>query len=87
MNQSILFPDIQEWDESKQVVTFPAQCAGSLIECVITKDHLESLAKFPIGNAQTAIEVFCKFRFDIEEQAEEMIEEERYNDLDQIEIK
>jgi len=87
MNQSILFPDIQDWDEAKEAVIFPAQCAGALIECTITKDYLESLAQCSLEDGHAVIDAFSKLRFDIEEQAQEMIEDERYNDLDQIEIK
>ena len=31
MNQSILFPDMQSWDEASQSVNFAAQQSGALI--------------------------------------------------------
>ncbi|MDG2932494.1 DUF1488 family protein, partial [Vibrio parahaemolyticus] len=40
MNQSILFPDIQSWDEVSQSVNFSAQQSGALIECFVTKQKL-----------------------------------------------
>jgi len=43
MNQSILFPDIQDWDEENQSITFPAQQSGALIECVMSIEELFEL--------------------------------------------
>ena len=44
MNQSILFPDLQSWDEKKQIVMFPAQQSGALIECVVTLAKLAEMS-------------------------------------------
>ncbi|GMM91050.1 DUF1488 domain-containing protein [Vibrio fortis] len=85
MNQSILFPDIQTWDAENQCVVFPAQQSGALIECTITLEELGKLAGREVTNEQ-AIEVFSELRFDLEELAEELIEEEEFNSSGQIEI-
>ena len=79
MNQSILFPDIQSWDETCQIVTFPAQSQGALIECIVTKDYLETLSGSTLTNEDDVINVFTQFRFDLEEQAEMSIEEEAFS--------
>ncbi|UUM30664.1 DUF1488 domain-containing protein [Vibrio japonicus] len=86
MNQSILFPDIQSWDEEQQIVTFPAQQSGALIECFIRKAELEKISGQRIEEEQQALDVFSQCRFELEELAEELIEEEEFNALGQIEV-
>jgi len=86
MNQSILFPNIQEWDKDKRVVEFPAQHGGALIGCSISIEKLKVLSGKSSLNDVDAMEVFSQYRFDIEEIAEEMIEDEVFNELDHIEI-
>ncbi|TOB32979.1 DUF1488 domain-containing protein [Vibrio parahaemolyticus] len=80
MNQSILFPDIQSWDEVSQSVNFSAQQSGALIECFVTKQKLEKLSGSLIETEQAAIKVFTDYRFDLEEMAEERIEDEAFNE-------
>ena len=86
MNQSILFPDLQSWNEEKQVITFPAQQSGALIECYIPLAKLAQLAGGDIANGEEALQQFKILRFDIEELAEELIEDEMFNPNGQIEI-
>ena len=80
MNQSILFPDMQSWDAASQSINFAAQRAGALIECYVTKQKLEKLSGLIISNEQAAIEAFVDNRFDLEEIAEELIEDEAFNE-------
>ncbi|OCQ52179.1 hypothetical protein Ppb6_02587 [Photorhabdus australis subsp. thailandensis] len=40
MNQSILFPDREEWNEQEQIVIFPALVNGLLVQCVISAKDL-----------------------------------------------
>ncbi|ELA6601403.1 TPA: DUF1488 domain-containing protein [Vibrio alginolyticus] len=80
MNQSILFPDIQSWDEVSQSVNFSAQQSGALIECFVTKQKLEKFSGSLIETEQAAIKVFTDYRFDLEEMAEELIEDEAFNE-------
>ncbi len=86
MNQSILFPDIQSWDESSQSVNFPAQQSGALIECYVTKQKLAKMNGSDIEGEQQAIEAFIACRFDLEEIAEELIEDEAFNEEGHIVI-
>jgi len=86
MNQSILFPDIQLWDEDQQAVLFSAQQAGALIQCLVSKAELESLSGQAVANEQQAIEVFSQYRFDLEELAEQLIENEEFNSQGWIEV-
>ncbi|CAH1559936.1 DUF1488 family protein [Vibrio owensii] len=80
MNQSILFPDMQSWDEASQSVNFAAQQSGALIECYVTKQKLEKLSGSQIETEQAAIKVFTDYRFDLEEIAEELIEDEAFDE-------
>ncbi|KJY82476.1 transcriptional regulator [Vibrio galatheae] len=86
MNQSILFPDIQSWVPDKQAVLFSAQQAGALIHCLVSKTELEKLSGQVISNQQQALEVFVQYRFDLEELAEQLIEDEEFNTEGIIEV-
>lgn len=86
MNQSILFPDIQSWDEPSQSVRFPAQHSGALIECYVTKQKLAELNRSDIEDEQQAIAAFVNCRFDLEEIAEELIEDEAFDEEGHIVI-
>ncbi|WP_047049368.1 DUF1488 domain-containing protein [Vibrio mexicanus] len=79
MNQSILFPDMQSWDEGKQAVMFPAQQSGALIECVVGVDKLAELVGHSVEGKEAALNAFEQCRFDLEELAEELIEDEMFN--------
>lgn len=87
MNQSILFADIQEWDQLKCVVTFPAQQAGALIECSISLEMIERLSGISVDGERQALQAFSSIRFDVEELAEELIDNEEFNEKGEIELK
>lgn len=87
MNQSILFADIQTWDQQSGVVLFPAQQSGSLIECSISLEVIERLSGLSVEGEQQALQVFSNIRFDVEELAEELIENEEFNEKGAIELK
>ncbi len=86
MNQSILFPDMQSWDEEKQVVIFPAQSQGALIECVVSKCYLERLHGSELKDEKAILSAFVQLRFDLEEEAETLIEDEMFSSSGQIAI-
>ncbi len=86
MNQSILFPDTQHWDEENKRVVFFAQQSGSLIECCISSDELEIISGYAIKNGEQALAVFDDCRFDMEELAEQLIEDELFNEDGKIVI-
>jgi hypothetical protein len=87
MNQSILFPDIQDWNQESQSITFPAQQSGALIECVMSIEELSILAGKEIKEGDQALALFSQLRFDVEELAEGLIEEEEYDSSNRIQIK
>ncbi|EPN4956116.1 MULTISPECIES: DUF1488 domain-containing protein [Vibrio] len=80
MNQSILFPDMQSWDEVSQSVNFAAQQSGALIECFVTKQKLEKLSGSELDAEQAVLSAFIDYRFDLEEIAEELIQDEAFNE-------
>ena len=81
MNQSILFPDLQDWDSESQTVVFPVQVQGANIECRISLKRLASLSSEILITQSSDIEVralavFDECRFDIEEEVEALIEQD-----------
>jgi len=86
MNQDILFADIQLWDNQKQAVNFPAQQAGALITCWVSLSWLQKKVEQPLNEEADILATFVANRFDLEELAEVMIEEEEFNSVGDIEI-
>ncbi|MBU2897640.1 DUF1488 domain-containing protein [Vibrio hepatarius] len=86
MNQSILFSDTQLWDKDKQAVFFSAQCSGALIQCLIRKKELESIAGYSLNDEQQILEAFSMLRFDVEELTEQLIEDEAFNEQGMVEV-
>lgn len=84
MNQSILFDDELQWNESEQSVGFTAQCMGAQIQCAAPKALLEQLTGLLIDDQSAAFRAFELCRFDVEELAEEQIEEEEYDSQGRI---
>jgi hypothetical protein len=86
MNQSVIFPDIQSWCNDTQKVCFPAQHSGHLIECFISLSALKKISGKLTIDSSNALEVFVQYRFDIEEMAENEIENDHYDEQGYIEI-
>ena len=75
MNQAIHFPEREIWDEDKQAVCFPALVNGVELMCAIKSEVL--LRRF--GGA-VPLEVFKDNRWDLEEEASDLIREQQEND-------
>ncbi|WP_217511697.1 DUF1488 domain-containing protein [Vibrio metschnikovii] len=86
MNQAILFTDDQQWNEQQQAVEFSAQQSGALIRCFICLSELQSWSGGMITTPQQALTAFSEWRFDIEERAEQLIEEECFTSAGMIEV-
>lgn len=69
MNQSIQFPDREEWLAEEKKIQFPVMINGMLLDCQVTEDEL--FKRF--GNKENALIVFQKNRWEIEEEFEELI--------------
>ncbi|GEM76251.1 DUF1488 family protein [Vibrio sagamiensis] len=87
MNQAILFTDIQSWHTVTQSVKFTAQQSGALIDCYITKKKLEKLSGLSMKTEQAIMDVFVEYRFEVEEIAEQLIEDEAFNEEGCVVIK
>lgn len=86
MNQNILFADIQTWDVQRQAVHFTAQQGGALINCWLSLSWLQQQDGLTLSTPAAVITTFIEYRFDIEDIAEAMIEEEDFNDCGDIVI-
>ncbi|PKA30364.1 DUF1488 domain-containing protein [Cedecea lapagei] len=75
MNQAIHFPDREVWDESKKAVCFPVLVNGMQMTCAITGELL--LRRF---GGTIPLEVFGDHRWDLEEEASDMIRNEQEDD-------
>lgn len=75
MNQAIHFPDREVWDDSKQAVCFPVLFNGMQMTCAITGELL--LRRF---GGVIPLEVFRDHRWDLEEEASDMIRNEQEDD-------
>jgi hypothetical protein len=80
MNQAIQFIDRLEFRKSANQLVFFAQVSGMLVECVIAVGGLDL-----VDDSHAAC-YFEKNRFDYEERAEQLIEDESYNSAGQIEV-
>lgn len=84
MNQAILFTDDQTWNEKLQQVEFSAQCMGALIVCAVPLRVLEKHSGEKIADRGSALEQFEQYRYDFEELAESLIEDEEFSAAGQV---
>ncbi|WP_421240818.1 DUF1488 domain-containing protein [Aeromonas enteropelogenes] len=80
MNQGILFPDLMEWQAQEQRVHFPAQQMGVLINCYISRRRLEKMTGLVLTKEGDIVRAFESVRFDIEDIAEKLIEEQEFGE-------
>lgn len=78
MNQAILFPDREAWDESRQCISFPALVAGFQMNCALSAGSLAR--RFGGDTPDQWLESFRQHRWDLEEEAEEAIRDRREDD-------
>jgi len=75
VNQAILFPDRESWDEDKQAVCFPVLVQGMQLTCAI---HGKTLLRRFGGS--DPLDIFCENRWDLEEEASDLIRDQQEND-------
>ncbi|GGB65847.1 DUF1488 domain-containing protein [Shewanella inventionis] len=78
MNQSIIFTDQLFIEKSR--VKFIAQQQGVNINCFVSFGVIGQLCGQQAVNQLNAADAFEQCRFDLEEKAEELIEQELFND-------
>ncbi|MCH1931739.1 DUF1488 domain-containing protein [Shewanella sp. A25] len=90
MNQSILFPDLQYWDDNNKQICFIAQLQGMNIKCYISAEKLAQLNDFSpqpsSDEAAAMLALFDAVRFDAEEMAEELIEAEEFDEFGAVHL-
>lgn len=84
MNQSILFSDQLAWNDELAMVEFQAHQSGMLIVCLVGVGKLAELSNTESVDKAKALEVFEQVRFDIEELAESLIEDEAFDEQGRI---
>ncbi|MGK8175346.1 DUF1488 domain-containing protein [Aeromonas dhakensis] len=78
MNQGILFPELADWQPHEQRIHFPAQQMGALVDCYISRRRLEKMTGLSLAREEDILRAFESVRFDIEEMAEKLIEEQAF---------
>ncbi|MEB7599234.1 DUF1488 family protein [Raoultella terrigena] len=78
MNQAIQFPDREEWDTEKQCITFPALVHGMQLTCAMGSVTLEK--RFGVKEPAQWLAAFREHRWDLEEEADEMIRDQQEDD-------
>ncbi|RKQ41406.1 DUF1488 domain-containing protein [Enterobacter sp. R1(2018)] len=78
MNQTIQFPDREEWDERRNAVCFPALVNGFQMTCAISGEAVAS--RYGGDNAQEWLALFRTHRWDLEEEAHTLILDEQEDD-------
>ncbi|MBT1446281.1 DUF1488 family protein [Shewanella sp. JM162201] len=85
MNQSVIFADAISIDGKKQLLKLVAHQQGMRIECVLSFARLQQLCKTPV-NVDNAASLLEGVRFEVEELAETLIEEDAFDEWGRIEI-
>ncbi|WP_434582816.1 DUF1488 domain-containing protein [Klebsiella sp. R390] len=78
MNQAIQFPDREEWDSGRQCVTFPALVHGFQLTCAIRGAILKQ--RFGGDEPGQWLDAFREHRWDLEEEADELIRDQQEDD-------
>jgi hypothetical protein len=84
MNQAILFSDDAKWNGELRQIAFSAHHMGGLIECIVPEAVLSRISGCGITDEHSALDQFAQLRFDLEELAEVLIEDDSVNDLGQV---
>lgn len=83
MNQNVLFNDDIHWHQQSQSVSFTAQCGGGLISCYLKDSYLRKLGVNGITNDEKVSQ--CQLmQFDIEDDVQQAIEDECFNELNEL---
>ncbi|QFH68791.1 DUF1488 domain-containing protein [Enterobacter sp. E76] len=78
MNQSIQFPDVEQWNDDLRAVCFPALMGGFQVNCAIFAVSLTS--RFGGETPAEWLALFRQHRWDLEEEIEPLIAEGQDDD-------
>lgn len=70
MNQAILFPDRERWDEGQACIYFPVLLNGVCIECSVKRSWFVHQGLAEPDSSQSTLDLFKACRFDVEEAIE-----------------
>lgn len=84
MNQGIIFSDDITWNEKDQLLIFVAQVQGQRVECVVSKKKLQQSAQMVVDDIGKAFEAYEVCHFELEEEAQSLIEAESYDEFGQV---
>lgn len=86
MNQSILFNDDHHWSDTHQAVCFTAQVNGAMVVCRVAKSIIERQTGPSDGEPETLLARALTISFDLEEYAQEQIEDDAIDDQGLLEL-
>ncbi|BAE75516.1 hypothetical protein SGGMMB4_05362 [Sodalis glossinidius str. 'morsitans'] len=72
MNQAIHFPDLEQWDDERQSMCFPALVSGMRVECQVSAGWLYNRFVSETNGA-TPLVIFHQHRLDVEDAIETLI--------------
>ncbi|SLK21279.1 Protein of unknown function [Enterobacter sp. NFR05] len=75
MNQAIQFPDREEWNDAQQAVYFPALVNGLQLTCIMRAEVLAE--RFGGDSPALWLALFRENRWDLEDEAEQLIREQQ----------
>ncbi|MFY2739953.1 DUF1488 domain-containing protein [Pseudocitrobacter faecalis] len=75
MNQAIQFPDREHWDDDQCAVCFPALVQGMQLMCAIRRETM--IARFGGETPQAWLALFQENRWDLEEEASDLIRDQQ----------
>lgn len=78
MNQAIQFPDREEWNADIDAVSFPALVNGMQLMCAIKGGKLAH--RYGGDTPEQWLAAFCEHRWDLEEEAEALIQSQQEDD-------
>lgn len=82
MNQAIQFPDREEWSDVENALHFPVMVNGMLLTCVIHGDTLAS--RFGGDTPAQWLALFSQHRWDLEDEAEQLILAQQEDDQGRV---
>ena len=83
MNQSVLFNDDIHWEEAAQQISFTAESSGALVRCYLGTSYLNRIGIDSTGNQELVTQCLL-FQFDIEEDAQQAIDDEHLNKRNEL---
>lgn len=75
MNQAIQFPDREHWDDNQRAVCFPALVQGMQLMCAIRRETM--ISRFGGETPQAWLALFQENRWDLEEEASDLIRDQQ----------